>query len=127
MLEVKGTSAGGAYSTAPDLYEFSEALLNSKLISQESFNTVTTGKVLMPKRPIAPVMKPPPDIKYGYGFGEFFINNVRIIGHNGGSPGVDAQMDIYPDSGYIVVVLSNYDRSVLPVVKFIENILTSSR
>jgi CubicO group peptidase (beta-lactamase class C family) len=127
MLEVKGTSAGGAYSTAPDLYKFSEALLNSKLISQESFNTVTTGKVLMPKRPINPVMKPPPDIKYGYGFGEFFINNVRIIGHNGGSPGVDAQMDIYPDSDYTVVVLSNYDRSVLPVVKFIENILTSSR
>jgi len=31
------------------------------------------------------------------------------VGHTGGAPGINAQLDIYPDSGHIVAVLANYD------------------
>ena len=124
IIEVKGTSAGGGYSTANDLYKFSLALRTGKLINKMSVATITTGKVAMPKMPMRPNSKPGPDIKYGFGFGEFYLNNIRIIGHNGGSPGVDAQIDIYPDLGYTVIVLSNYERTVLPIIKFIQGRIT---
>jgi CubicO group peptidase (beta-lactamase class C family) len=120
FIEVKGTSAGGGYSTAIDLHKFSLALLSKKLLSAKSVETITTGKITMPKPPTPPNAKPSPDRKYGFGFGEVFKNNVRIIGHNGGAPGIEGQVDIYPDLGYTVVVLSNYDRATSPIIKFIE-------
>ncbi len=125
LIEVKGTSAGGGYSTAIDLHKFSLALLNGKLIAPESVKTITSGKIALPKMPTPPNSKPMPEIKYGFGFGEFYKNNVRIIGHNGGAPGVDVQTDIYPELGYTVVVLSNYGRTVLPIINFIEDIITN--
>ena len=127
IIEVKGTSAGGGYSTAIDLHKFSLALLNGKLLKKETIATITSGIVAMPKMPMRPNAKPLPEIKYGYGFGEFYKNNIRIFGHNGGAPGVDVQMDIYPDLGYTVIVLSNYDRSVLPIISFIQDKITENK
>jgi CubicO group peptidase (beta-lactamase class C family) len=126
MIEVKGTSAGGGYSTAIDLMQFSSALLNGKLISKKSLETISTGKISLPQRPLPPGMKPQIEIKYGYGFGEFYKNKTRIIGHNGGAPGVEGQVDIYPDLGYTVIALSNYDRSTMPIMNLIQNIITQS-
>lgn len=123
MIGVKGTSAGGVFSSAPDLLKFSRALQKGKLISKKSFKNISQGKVSVPKPPTPPGMKPLPDLKFAYGFGESFINGERIIGHNGGAPGVDAQMDIYPDLGYTVIVLSNYDHAVMPVIDHIRNII----
>jgi D-alanyl-D-alanine carboxypeptidase len=34
---------------------------------------------------------------------------VRSIGHNGGAPGMNGDLEIYPDSGYVVTVLANMD------------------
>jgi hypothetical protein len=31
------------------------------------------------------------------------------VGHNGGAPGMNGDLRIYPQSGYIVVVLANID------------------
>ena len=50
-----------------------------------------------------------PSNKYVYGFGDIRFNGQRMIGHNGGSPGVNTQLDILPDLGYTIIVLSNYD------------------
>ena len=129
FLEIKGTSAGGGYSTAIDLHKFSKALLSGKLLSKKSLETVTKGKVVMqfpaPQMPPNAKPMPMPEIKYGFGFGEYFKNNIRIIGHTGGAPGVDSKIDIYPDLGYTVIVLSNYDRASRPITNLIENIITS--
>ncbi len=131
FIEVKGTSAGGGYSTANDLYLFSSALFDGKLLSQESLEMITKGKVIVPPPPL-PANIPTnvhllPQRKYGYGFGESFENNIRIIGHNGGAPGVNAHFYIYPTLGYTVVVLANYDRAGEPVLKFIQNIITQNK
>jgi hypothetical protein len=78
----------------------------------------------MPKPPTPPNAQPLPERKYGFGFGELYKNNVRIVGHNGGAPGIEGQMDIYPDLGYTVIVLSNYGRAAIPVINFIEEMIT---
>nr|MBK9652478.1 beta-lactamase family protein [Bacteroidota bacterium] len=121
FIEVKGTSAGGGYSTAIDLHKFSQALLSGKLLSLKSVEAITKGRVVMPSPPNAKISTVR---KYGLGFGEVYKNNMRIIGHNGGAPGVEGQVDIYPDLGYTVIVLSNYDRAAIPIINFIEDIIT---
>ncbi len=50
-----------------------------------------------------------------------------MIGHNGGAPGVDGNIDIYPDLGYTVIVLSNYDMATRPISQLIENIIIAKQ
>jgi CubicO group peptidase (beta-lactamase class C family) len=124
ILEIKGNSAGGGYSTAIDLHKFSLALLSGKLLSAKSLETITTGKVtLLPAIEAANL----PEVKYGYGFGETYRNKNRMFGHTGGAPGVDAQFEVYPDLGYTIVALANYDRATIPVMKLIQDMVTQKR
>lgn len=114
-----GNPSGGADSTVGDLLRFARALLQHKLLGPELTNTVLTGKVKT-RRPGGP-----PDDSYAYGFADMKISGVRIVGHNGGSAGVGAQLDIYPDLGYTVVILTNYDPDALiPVHRRTHQILT---
>ncbi len=98
---VKGGPAGGGFSTVEDLWRFALALQAHKLLNATSTQLVTTGKV-----------SPNPEReswKYAYGFGDEQVQGHHIIGHNGGFPGINSQLDIYSAKGYIVVVMSNYD------------------
>lgn len=112
-----GSPAGGAYSTVADMRAFAEALLAHRLLSAELTETVLAGKVAT-DRPV------PGEDRYAYGFSDQTINGVRIVGHNGGTPGYEAELDIYPDLGYVVVLLSNQDRVLLPVLRRTQEILT---
>jgi len=42
------------------------------------------------------------------------LNGVRVVGHNGGSPGCQAQLDLRPDRGELVVMLTNQDQVFTP-------------
>jgi CubicO group peptidase (beta-lactamase class C family) len=98
---VKGGPAGGGFSTVEDLWRFSLALQTHKLLGAASTQLVTTGKA-----------QPDPERgswKYAYGFSDEQVQGTRIFGHNGGFPGINSQLDIYPEQGYTVVVMSNYD------------------
>jgi CubicO group peptidase (beta-lactamase class C family) len=64
------------------------------------------------------------DAKVAYGFTDGTINGVRIVGHGAGAPGVGAAIDIYPDLGYVVVLLTNYDGALQPVRDRTQEILT---
>jgi D-alanyl-D-alanine carboxypeptidase len=79
FLRLRGTSAGGGYSTVGDLAKFASALLSHKLLNEEMTRMVTTGKVAAPR-----------GSKYAYGFDDRLQNGNRIICHNGGSPGANA-------------------------------------
>jgi len=98
-LPVKGQAFGLGYSTAFDLMKFGEALENGKLLNRQSLDTVWTGRVSYSE----------PNSQYGDGFIVKRYNGTRIIGQAGGWPGVNAQVDYYPDLGYTVVILANYD------------------
>jgi hypothetical protein len=54
---------------------------------------------------------------YAYGFADSRVNGVWIVGHNGGSPGYEAQLDLYPDRGDAVVMLTNQDQVLMPALR----------
>jgi CubicO group peptidase (beta-lactamase class C family) len=98
-LGVKGSPAGGAYSTGEDMTKFQTALLHHKLLSQQSLETLWTGVTEQPDR----------SADYGYGAYIERYNGTRVIWHGGGWKGVTNQFDMFPELGYTVVILSNYD------------------
>ncbi len=112
MHSVRGGPAGGGYSTVDDLLSFANALTRHVLLNKAYTDTVTTGKVSMG-----------PDMRYAYLFGDQRRNGHRIIGHNGGAPGISAVLDIYVDLGYTVAVLANYDGVAEPVARRIGKLL----
>ena len=96
-LPGRGSPAGGGYATAGDLLRFAKALLEHRLLDRETTDLVLEGKVDAPRG------------RYGYGFGSRQVGAARVVGHNGGFPGVNAELQIVPETRDVVVVLSNYD------------------
>lgn len=83
----RGSSAGGGYSTAPDLLKFATALQEGKLRVPDfrragNSGARTTGST-------------------GTAFGG--------LGIAGGAPGINAVLEVGGEQGYTVVVMSNYD------------------
>lgn len=114
MRPLKGSSAGGGYSTVGDLLKFVTALQNHKLLSKQFTEIVTTGKIEV-GGPVG---------KYAYGFGDKIFNGKHIIGHNGGSPGIAANLDIFPELGYTAIILSNYDPpGTMPLIMKIRQLI----
>lgn len=100
-LPWRGTSAGGGYSTVGDLQKFAEALHEHKLLDAKYTELLTTGKVDTGRGGSGD--------KYAYGFADRTEGGVRSFGHGGGAPGMNGELDIYPQSGYVVAVLANVD------------------
>lgn len=84
----RGTSGGGVYSTLGDMLQFSEALRNNKILKKDSFELMVNG---------------------GYGPSTGTANGIRYIGHGGGTFGGSTYFEMYPDIGYVSVVLANSD------------------
>lgn len=97
-LPYRGTSAGGGYSTVEDLQRFADALAKHKLLDARHTDLLTTGKV-----------DTGGGDKYAYGFMDRTSGGVRSYGHGGGAPGMNGELAIYPQSGYVVTVLANID------------------
>jgi CubicO group peptidase (beta-lactamase class C family) len=102
---VKGGPAGGGYSTVEDLLRFSSALLAHELLSQEMTQHVLEGKVETDAT----------NRTYAYGFRNLLENGQRVVGHAGGFPGINSYLDMYPDLGYTVAVMSNRDMGATAV------------
>ncbi len=87
----RGSSAGGGYATLGDMYNFSLALLNNKLLDSKYTDWLLNG------------METPQPLQAG--------NARREGGYGiaGGAPGMNAFLEIDFESGYTIVVLSNYD------------------
>lgn len=92
-LPWSGTSAGGGYSTVGDFFRFAEALQSGGLISKESL-----AQMITPNRG-----------QYGFGMTIRGEGPRRVFGHSGGAPGQNGELRVFPESGYTIVVLSNYD------------------
>jgi D-alanyl-D-alanine carboxypeptidase len=92
-LPWRGTAAGGGYSTVGDLFRFASALESGKLISKKMLAEATREQVE----------------GYGYGFGIGGEGALRAYGHGGGAPGMNGDLRVYPQSGYVLVSLSNLD------------------
>jgi D-alanyl-D-alanine carboxypeptidase len=92
-LPWRGTAAGGGYSTVGDLLRFAEALGSGRLISKAMLAEATR----------------PRQQQYGYGFAMQGQGPLRSYGHGGGAPGMNGELRVFPQLGYVVVSLSNLD------------------
>jgi D-alanyl-D-alanine carboxypeptidase len=92
-LPWRGTSAGGGYTTVGDLFKFAQALESGKLISKKMLAQATT----------------PFKEDYGFGFGMQGEGRMLSYGHGGGAPGMNGELRIYPQLGYVLVSLANLD------------------
>jgi CubicO group peptidase (beta-lactamase class C family) len=93
-LPWRGTAAGGGYSTVGDLLRFAEALEAGKLISKKMLAEATKAQV---------------EGGYGFGFDTKDEGPLRSYGHNGGAPGMNGDLRIFPQLGTVLVALSNLD------------------
>jgi D-alanyl-D-alanine carboxypeptidase len=78
--ERRGTPAGDGVSTAADLARLGQALVGDKLLSK------ATREALFPRN-----------------------TDIWRIGQSGGTMGTNTDLAAFPDNGWVVVVLSNYD------------------
>jgi D-alanyl-D-alanine carboxypeptidase len=102
-----GTSAGGGYSTVRDLFLFAEALQSGKLVSPDLLREATRES----------------DMRPDYGMGFYVLPNGGY-GHGGGAAGINGELHILPQSGYVLVALANRDpRMATGMVDFITSIL----
>ncbi|HEV2690303.1 MAG TPA: serine hydrolase domain-containing protein [Bryobacteraceae bacterium] len=106
-LPYRGTSAGGGYTTVEDLLRFANALTGHKLLDQGHTELLTTGKVAAGAG------------KYAYGFTDNVTDGVRSFGHGGGAPGMNGDLMIFPDSGYVVAALANMDQAASDAAQWI--------
>lgn len=92
-LPVRGTAAGGGYTTADDLLRFAHALRAGKLVEAATLAEATR----------------PQEQGYGYGFSVGTSGDAKFYGHNGGAPGMNGELRVVPDLGYVIVSLGNLD------------------
>ncbi len=63
---------------------------------------------------------------YGYGFEVYLTPGGRVIGHGGSAPGASARLEMNTQTGYIVVVLSNYGSAAPPIAKRLSDLLAQA-
>jgi CubicO group peptidase (beta-lactamase class C family) len=105
---IKGGPAGGGFSTVGDLHRFALAIQRGKLVSSESLEMMWQDQS---------------GEGYGYGFGIDEGPAGKIVGHSGGFDGINGNLDIFVDKGYIIVVLSNIDNGASPLADRITQLL----
>ena len=101
-------AADGGFATAPDLVRFAYALRDGTLLDRPFADLFTGAK--MPHFTSKEGGPPPP----GHGFSAYAMatritNGQWVYGRGGGNPGSVVNWTSYPDSGWVGVVLSNYD------------------
>lgn len=89
----RGSSAGGGYSTLADMYNFSRALLDNKLLNSTYTEWLLSG--MESPQPLAQT-NARPRREGGYGIA-------------GGAPGISAVLEIDFETGYTIIVLANDD------------------
>lgn len=105
VLGFRGVSAGGYYSSAPDMLRFIRALRAYRLLGRETTDFITSGKHKLPS-----------GRQYAFGFWDIPMNGRSVRGHGGGGAGYGINTEVNTlwtpggeESDYAVVILSNYD------------------
>jgi CubicO group peptidase (beta-lactamase class C family) len=93
---LRGSPSGGIYSTTQDILKFANTIDSNNLISPESYKYLMEGM---------------PELNASFHSYGFFVSQGlvgRTASHKGDGMGMNCQFKMYLDSGYTVIVLSNY-------------------
>jgi CubicO group peptidase (beta-lactamase class C family) len=92
----------GGFATAPDLVRFAHALRDGTLLDRPWADVLTGAKL-----PYGPA-------SFGaYGIPVSIVGGQWVYDRAGGNPGVGANWSIYPDTGWVGVILGNADGAPL--------------
>ena len=112
---IRGGPAGGGYSTAADLLGFVRALRGGTLLQPETVARLFSAKTDLGAD------------AYGFGFNVEYEPE-HIVGHGGATYGASTNLDVFLDSGYTAVVLSNFGGVVAtPVVRKVRQLVRAMR
>lgn len=113
-------SDGGIFTTSKDLLKFDKALFSGKIIGNETLELMTKVQSEGEQPGFG-------KIQYGYGLMlDHFENQVKSAGHNGGSPGYNAEYRHYftdANTSYTVIILSNHERVIRPLFFSIQSMI----
>jgi CubicO group peptidase (beta-lactamase class C family) len=112
MHVLRGGPQGGGYSTVEDLLKFDRALRGNKLVGAEYVKILTTAK---------PELNSP---NYGYGFG--VNSDAKSFGHSGGFPGINSNLEMFRETGWTAIVMSNYSGGGQLVMKKMRNLIETA-
>jgi CubicO group peptidase (beta-lactamase class C family) len=119
FAEFIGGPDGGAYATAPDMVRFARALQDGTLLTPLYADLLTRGKAALPPSDLPTQLQ-----FYGYGFLDIIVNDHSLFTHSGSGPGMAANLDVYRDSEWVAVILSNYDTTIEPIVGLERQLIT---
>ncbi len=100
-------SAGAMVSTVDDLYYWTKALHNNRVLSAAS-----TKKMLTPYKE-----------NYGYGIGIDSLKKHKRVSHSGGIPGFSSYLSYFPDDDICVAIISNNGSNSTAIGIAMESIL----
>jgi D-alanyl-D-alanine carboxypeptidase len=98
LVQLRASPAGGFFSTPSDISVFLTALADGRLLSH-----ATLTALLLPRADPGGGAG-----VYGYGF-NVTIKPPGRVGHGGGAPGINAEVALYPETGWQLIALSNND------------------
>ncbi|MBM7077400.1 serine hydrolase domain-containing protein [Micromonospora humida] len=94
-----GYASGDGFATAPDLVRFAEALRDGTVLDRPYADLFAGAKL----------PGPVPTAYEGYTMPVSIVNGQWVIGRGGGAGGIGANWSIYPDTGWVGVILANTD------------------
>jgi CubicO group peptidase (beta-lactamase class C family) len=113
-------AADGGFATAPDLVRFARALDDGTLLARPYADLLLGAK--FPQYQGKPGQPPPPPGS-AEGFGTYgppgrVLNGQWVVERAGGNAGSGASWTVYRDSGWVGVILANYDD--FPLIEMIQ-------
>jgi CubicO group peptidase (beta-lactamase class C family) len=109
LSEPSAYAGGGIYTSVLDLLKFDQALYGEELLSEKNKKIMFT-----------PVEASP---HYAYGWIVVPFGGTTVIYHSGGSGGFNSEFRRYPEVGYTVIVLSNYEGAAFELANKIDSML----
>ena len=94
-----GHASGDGFATAPDLLRFAEALRDGTVLDRPYAELFAGAKLPGPE----------PTSFGGYTMPVSIVNGQWVFSRGGGGPGIGADWSVYPETGWVGVVLSNDD------------------
>lgn len=98
----------GAFATAPDLVRFAHALRDGTVLDRPYADLLTGAKIPQARGKDGGPAPAHPSFA-AYAMPVKLIGGQWVTGRGGANPGSAVNWHVYPDSGWVGVVLSNYD------------------